>query len=138
VKRSDAKRCLRALHEAQQVFYAGGPGDALRELLTEDVRWHVPGGNAIAGRYRGIEEVMDYFARRRDLASRTFRMFPGELLVGEGPYVASLTEGRATIGDEEHRWSTVGLYRFRGSRVAAVWLLPLDQDEFDRIWAERP
>lgn len=125
---------LRKLHELQAAFYAGGPGDALREELPEDVVWHVPGRNAIGGHYEGIEAVMGYFARRRDLASRTFRMYPGEMLIGDGDHVGVLTEGAAVLGGHERRWSTVGLYRFRAGRVAECWLLPLDPDSFDRIW----
>jgi ketosteroid isomerase-like protein len=125
---------LRRLHEAQGAFYAGGSGDALRAELPEDVVWHVPGRNAIAGHYEGIEAVMDYFARRRDLASKTFRLHPGEALFGDRDHVAVLTEGTAVLGGEERRWSTVGLYRIRSGRIAECWLLPLDPDEFDRIW----
>jgi hypothetical protein len=33
------------------------------------------------------------------------------------------------------RWSTVGLYEIAGDRIAACWLLPLDQAEFDRVWS---
>jgi ketosteroid isomerase-like protein len=125
---------LRRLHEAQGAFYAGGSGDAVRALLTDDVVWRVPGKTAIAGTYEGVDAVMEYFARRRDLASQTFRMHPGEVLVGDGEHVAVLTDGTALIAGEERRWSTVGLYRFAGERVAACWLLPLDAEEFDRIW----
>jgi ketosteroid isomerase-like protein len=125
---------LRRLHAAQGEFYAGGSGDALRALLADDVVWTVPGKNAIAGTYEGVDAVMAYFARRRDLASRTFRMHPGEVLVGDGEHVAVLTAGTALIAGEERRWSTVGLYRFAAERVAACWLLPLDAQEFDRIW----
>jgi ketosteroid isomerase-like protein len=136
MNRDTALQRLQRLHEAQGLFYAGGSGDAVRELLAEDVVWRVPGENAIAGVYEGVEAVMEYFARRRDLASKTFRMHPGEVLVGDGEYVAVLTDGTAVVGGEERRWSTVGLYRFRGERVAACWLLPLDPSEFDRIWSK--
>jgi ketosteroid isomerase-like protein len=129
-----ALQLLRRLHEAQGAFYAGGPPDALRDLLTEDVVWRVPGENAIAGVYEGREAVMAYFARRRDLASGTFKMHPGDVLVGDGPRVAVLTDGSALLGGREHRWSTVGLYELRGERVAACWLLPLDPQEFDAAW----
>jgi hypothetical protein len=61
-------------------------------------------------------------------------MHPGEVLVGDGEHVAVLTDGTALIAGEERRWSTVGPYRFAGERVAACWLLPLDAEEFDRIW----
>ena len=57
--RAEAQRVLEALHAAQAAFYAGHDGEwALRELLTEDVRWHVPGRNAIAGDHDGIEAVL--------------------------------------------------------------------------------
>lgn len=126
---------LARLHAAQGAFYSGDGDDApLRELLCEDIVWTVPGDNAIAGRYEGIDAVLAYFARRRDLARRSFRMHPGEVLRGDGDHVAVLTDGTATIGGVEHRWSTVGLYRIRGERIAACWLLPLDRAAFDRVW----
>jgi ketosteroid isomerase-like protein len=125
------------LHEAQREFYAGGSEGPLRELLAEEIVWSVPGRNAIAGRYEGIDQVMDYFVRRRAIAARTFTMHPGEILVGEGDHVAALTEGRAILDGAERRWWTVGLYRVQDGLIAACWLLPLDMDEFDRIWASR-
>jgi ketosteroid isomerase-like protein len=133
--RDQARRVLVRLHEAQGAFYAGGPAEPLRALLTDDIVWVVPGSNEIAGEYRGIDDVMAYFARRRDLAARSFRMHPGDLLTGDGDRVAVLTDGTATIGGIERRWSTVGLYRLRDGRVAACWLLPLDPAAFDAIWA---
>src|SRR5829696_9436570 len=102
ITRDQAERMLGALHAAQAAFYAGeGDVAALRELLTEDVRWHVPGRNAIAGTHEGIDAVLAYFARRRKLAARSFRMHPRELLVGDGDHVAA-------------------------ARIAEVWLLPLN------------
>jgi ketosteroid isomerase-like protein len=135
--RAEAERVLARLHAAQAGFYAGGSAEALYDVLTDDIMWVVPGRNAIAGEYRGIDAVLDYFARRRDLADRTFRMHPGDVLVGEGDSVAALTDGTATIDGTERRWSTVGLYRLRGDRVCACWLLPLDPAAFDAIWAPR-
>jgi len=134
MERAVAAEQLRRLHAAQGAFYAGEPADELRSVLTPDIVWHVPGSNAIAGSYEGIDAVLDYFARRRDLANRTFRMHPGELLVGDDDHVAVLTDGTAVIDGTEHHWSTVGLYRFRGDQIAACWLLPLDAAAFDRIW----
>lgn len=133
--RVTALACLERLHCAQSQFYAGGSGQAVRELLDEDIVWRVPGENAIAGVFVGVDAVMEYFARRRDLASRTFRMHPGEVLVGDGETVAVLTVGSAVLAGEECRWSTVGVYRFRGERIVACWLLPLDATEFDRVWS---
>src|SRR5436305_15329674 len=115
-------------------MYAGGDTLHVRSLLTDNVRWHVPGQNAIAGSYHGVEEVLEYFVRRRALAGNSLRLHPRELLVGDRDHLAALTDGTATIDGLEHRWSTVGLYRICGGLIAACWLLPLDPPSFDRAW----
>jgi ketosteroid isomerase-like protein len=132
---SELVTLLTRLHGVQQRFHAGGPADELRELLATDVRWTVPGRNAIAGRYVGVEEVLRYFERRRELASHTLRMHVREILTGEGDHIAALTDGTALIRRRPERWSTVGLYEFRRGRLRACWLLPLDAEQFDRIWS---
>jgi ketosteroid isomerase-like protein len=124
---------LERLHAAQREFYAGGGDAAVRAVLTDDIGWHVPGANAIAGDYHGIDDVLAYFARRRDLANRTFRMHPRDILTGDGDHVAALTDGTAVIDGVEHSWSTVGL--IRDDRIAECWLLPLDPAAFDAIWS---
>ena len=133
VDHARAVSVLQALHDAQNAMYAGGGTEPLRVLLTEDIEWHVPGENAIAGHYRGFEAVIDYFHRRRALASNTLRLHPGETLVGER-HVAVLTDGTATLNGVEHRWSTLGLYGLRGEQIDSCWLLALDQSAFDEAW----
>jgi hypothetical protein len=125
---------LRRLHEAQAAFYAGGPSEPLKELLAPDVVWRVPGDNPIAGVYEGLDSVLEYFARRRDIASGTFTIHPVDVLVGSGEHLAALTDGTVTLQGVTRKWSTVGLYRFEADLVAACWLLPLDPREFDLIW----
>ncbi len=136
MERAKAKALLDRLHQAQNDFYAGGDSTPLLHLLLPEVRWVVPGENAIAGSYRGIEQVVDYFRRRRDLAAGTFRMRRRDILTGDANRLAALTDGTATIAGHEHHWSTVGLYDVSpDERIAACWLLPLNQREFDFIWS---
>ena len=134
--RARAIALLDKLHAAQHEFYAGGESAPLRKLLTPDITWIVPGENHIAGTYRGIDAVIDYFQRRRDLANGTFQMHRRDVLVGDGDRLAALTDGTATIGGRRRRWSTVGVYdTVDESRISACWLLPFDQREFDSIWS---
>ena len=118
-----ARETVSRLHAVQRDFSAAAP-TIDSELLAQDIVWSVPGRHRIAGRYEGIEQVMAYFGRRREIASRTFVMRASEILVGEGDHVAALTEGRATLGGVERQWWTVGLYRIRDGLIAACWLLP--------------
>jgi ketosteroid isomerase-like protein len=135
MNRNEAIALLDRLHTAQNEFYAGGSAAGLEQLLAPSITWTVPCDNRIAGTYRGLDEVLDYFRRRRDLADRTFQMRRRDVLVGDGDRVAALTDGVATIRGVEHRWSTVGLYDVLDQQITACWLLPLDPPAFDAIWS---
>lgn len=132
--REIADRFLAELHDAQQQLYHGGDVTPVRRLLDPNVVWHVPGKSPIAGRHEGVDEVLAYMLRRRDLANRTFRMHRRELLVGKADQFAALTDGSAVIAGMKFEWSTVGLYGLLGGRLSECRLLPFDQAQFDAIW----
>jgi ketosteroid isomerase-like protein len=129
-------RLIHDFYEAQGRFYAGETDSAsVAALMTEDIAWHVPGRNAIAGDYRGREAVLDYFARRRDFARGSFRVRIRHTLADD-ELVVQLAGGRAEIGGETREWETAGVYRIRDGRIAECWLLPFDQLQFDEIWSD--
>jgi YbgC/YbaW family acyl-CoA thioester hydrolase len=138
MQRDDALALVRRLHAAQNRFYHGEGDTALREVLSDRVVWHVPGQNAIAGTYRGIDAVLGYLARRRDLAACTLTLHCEGVLTGDGDHIAALTNGSADIDGSRRTWSTVGLYQIAAGRIASCHLLPLDPAQFDQIWQARP
>jgi ketosteroid isomerase-like protein len=126
---------VRRFHELQGAFYSGeGPAESLADFLAEDVRWHVPGRNAIAGDYAGRDEVLAYFARRRELARATFRLEVREILAAK-EFVFQVVGGVVKRSGETRSWETVGILRVSGGRIEECWLLPLDQRLFDEIWS---
>jgi uncharacterized protein len=125
---------VREFHERQRRFYAGGDAEPLRAMLADDVVWHVPGRNPLAGDHRGIEAVMDYFARRRDLARATFRIQVHDVLAS-GDLVVQLAGGTAELGGSVVEWETVGVFRVRDGQLAQGRLVPFDQYLFDRVWS---
>ena len=54
-----ARATLHFLHAAQNAMYAGGDAGPVSELLTDDVEWHVPGDNAIAGLLTRDQDAFD-------------------------------------------------------------------------------
>lgn len=132
--RDTLRGTLDRLHAAQAEVYAGGSDAGVRAMLCSHIRWHVPGHSPIAGTYSGIDDVVAYMRRRGELAGGTFRMHPGDLLVGD-VWAGRLTDGTARISGREHRWSTIGLYRLHGDRICEALLVPLDQDAFDAVWS---
>jgi len=131
---SPAAELVAELHRRQNEMYSGGSVDRVVELLAEDIVWHVPGSNPIAGDHRGAAQVIAYFERRRQLASATMKMEPGELLEMDDA-VAQFVAGSATMNGEQVSWQTVGVYRVEDGRIREAWLVPLDSDLFDRIWS---
>jgi hypothetical protein len=125
---------LSRLHDARNKYYSGGYDESLRRVLADNIIWTVPGDNSIAGTYRGVDEVLEYFTRRRAIANATFRMQRLDVLVGDGDRIAALTDGRAIINGVERVWSTIGIYDIANDLVATCWLLPLDPATFDNIW----
>ena len=130
----EAAAIIDNVQRAQEALYEHGDSGPVREVLTEDVEWVVPGTSPIAGTYRGIDETVAYMLARRDLAGGSFRMTRRALLTGDG-YIAALTDGQATVGGREHTWSTVGLYEPREGKIASCRLIPFDQAQFDAIWS---
>jgi len=118
----------------QSDMYAGGDLAPVDELLAEDVVWHVPGTSPIAGDYRGREAVTGYLRLRRELAGGAIVVTRG----GEAHHeeaLVQLADGRASLGGREVGWRTTGVYRVAEGKIAEAWLVPLDQEHFDRVWA---
>ncbi|MBV9000868.1 MAG: RNA 2',3'-cyclic phosphodiesterase [Solirubrobacterales bacterium] len=131
---ADPLSVVRRFHAEQARVYAGGPVDAVRELLADEVVWHVPGTSPIAGEHRGADAVLAYMDGRRRIMDRTFRVevHGAAMIAGR---VVQLAGGRAVRGGEEVTWETVGVFRVAGGRIAECWLIPFDQAAFDRIWS---
>ncbi len=126
---------VRAFYRAQAGFYAGMHRAAsMRSLLTEDVAWHVPGRSVIAGDYLGQDEVLDYFARRRDIAGGSLRVDVRRSLA-DNDLVVQLTAGQAELAGPTCAWEALGVYRMIDGLIAECWLVPFDQYRFDQIWS---
>jgi RNA 2',3'-cyclic 3'-phosphodiesterase len=131
---ADPLSVVRRFYDAQAGMYAGGGFEGVAELLSDDVVWHVPGASAIAGEHRGVEAVLSYMDARRRMMDYSFRVTVHGVALIAGR-VVQLAGGRAVRDGEEVRWETVGVFRVADGRIAECWLLPFDQQAFDRIWA---
>lgn len=121
---------LRREYEARARGDIGG----LEELFHEDVVWHVPGRSAIAGTYRGRDEVMEYVRQRQALAEGTFEISVDDVLAND-EWAVVIASGRAQRRGRRKEWRAHGLYRFKDGKIAECWVLPEDQYRFDEIWS---
>ena len=131
---ADPMSVVRRFHASQASFYAGADVSTVRDLLADDVIWHVPGASAIAGSHRGIEAVLAYMDHRRRIMDLSFRVAVHGMAMIAGR-VVQLAGGRAVREGSEVTWETVGVFRVVQGRIAECWLIPFDQAAFDRIWS---
>ena len=121
---------LRREYEAR----ARGDIDGLDDLFADDITWHVPGKSAIAGIYKGKDEVLAYVRKRQELAGGTFVITVHDVLANDEHGVV-LASGRAQRNGTSWEWNGHALYRFRDGKIAECTLLPEDQYLFDEIWS---
>ena len=43
--------------------FSKGDVDALRDLFDPDAVWHAPGRSPLSGDHRGVDDILDFFAR---------------------------------------------------------------------------
>ena len=125
---------VRDFHDRQNRFYAGGEQHSAGAMLTDDVIWHVPGQSAIANEYRGRDDVLRHFLRRRELSDATFRITVHGVLADDERAVI-LATGQCSRGGEHFQWRTVSIFRVEQGRIAECWVIPYDPAVFDGIWA---
>lgn len=105
-------------------------------MLTNDVTWHVPGESAIANEYRGRDEVLRHFLRRRELSETTFRITVHGVLADDERAVI-LAEGQCSHRGERYQWRTVAIFPVAEGQIAECWVIPYDQALFDGIWTRQ-
>jgi ketosteroid isomerase-like protein len=80
--------------------FAKGDVDSLRALFDPDAVWHAPGRSPLSGDHRGVDDILDFFARTMERTGGTFRV-----------------ELHDVVANDEH---AVALYVARGEREGRI------------------
>jgi uncharacterized protein len=98
---SDNKRKV----EKMLAAWKDGQGQALMELLSEDIEWTIVGKSLVAGTTRGKtelrEKVLGPFGARFGQSSERFRPVTVHGIYQEGDTVVAHFDGRGTANDGE-------------------------------------
>ena len=122
----------RRTREGFERFRAGDP-EGLLELFAPDSVWHVPGKNAMAGDYRGLDEILAFLRRTRELTDGTYQV---ELLwvVADDEHVVPLYRARGRRGERTLDIEQALFIRVEDGQWVDVRAQPLDQAAFDVFW----
>ena len=129
----------RAANEAvvRRIFdaFARKQGFALRDLFAADAVWTVPGDGAMAGVYRGREEIFRFLAR---LPKETGGTYESRLVdVLSSPLrAAALYRASGERRGRRLDLDQVLLFRLEDGLVREVLALPSDPAAFEGFWAD--
>jgi ketosteroid isomerase-like protein len=106
--------------------------ETLAELFDEDVVWHIPGTNPLAGEIRGRDELWRWFDRLREVTEGTFTLEDHDILATDD-HVVALSVMTATRGRVRVSVNMAIVMHFRDGRQQERWLHPSDISDWDRM-----
>ena len=107
---------------------------ALRGLFAADAVWTVPGDGAMAGVYRGSEEILRFLGRLPKETDGTYRSRLVDVLASESR-AAALYRASGERRGRTLDLDQVLLFGLDGGAVFEVLALPSDPAAFEEFWA---
>ena len=122
-----------AYRRTADAFRAGDMG-ALGDLIDDDVVWHVPGNNPLAGEIHGRDALFRWFERLHQVTEGTFTLEEHDVLANDD-HVVALSGMSATRDGKRVSVNVVSVFHFRNGRQHERWFHPSDFASWDRMLA---
>jgi uncharacterized protein len=104
--------------------------DAIRSLVAENVVWHVPGRNPMAGEIRGLDELVAWLGRVSELG---FTLREHDVL-GNDEHVCALSYMGARRPGVDIEIRVTSVFHYRDGRQVERWMYPEDMVAWDAIF----
>lgn len=113
--------------------YGANDLDAIRNILSEKIQWHIPGQHPLSGTKKGIQEVLAYF---QALNKASFTAEPIVMGVNDS-FVIDCHKNESRI-DKEQNFSSMSclLWRIENNKIVEVYNFPQDQPKVDAFFTE--
>jgi ketosteroid isomerase-like protein len=112
--------------------FAAGDFTALDEIFDDNLVWHAPGNNPLAGDYQGKQAVYDLFGKVMEVTGGTFRLEIHDILANDEHGVALVVATGQREGKSlEDRQAQV--FHLQGGKVTEFWNHPGDQNAVDEF-----
>lgn len=121
------------IREGYEAFGAGNL-ERVREIFADDIQWHVHGHSAIAGDYKGTDEVFGFFGKLFEMTDGTFKMDIHDIVANDD-HVIVLTHGTADRMDMHLDQDSVHVWHVRDGHATEFWGYDEDEAAGDRFFA---
>ena len=112
-----------------------GDIDAMRnQYWASGIRLHYPGRSPLAGDYDGVDQVLGFFGRVRELSGGTLRLELHDVVANDEHAVVLFT-ARADRTNRRLEDRIVDVFHIRDGKLAEAWLHPADLYASDQFWS---
>jgi len=112
--------------------FAKGDLAVLNDLFAEDLLWHEPGRNQLAGDYRGREAVFGLFGKLMEVTEGSFHIDPHTVLADDEHAVA-LVVTAVSRGGRSIKTNEAHVFHLRDGKVVEFWNASFDPYAFDEL-----
>ena len=111
-----------------------GDLETIRSHWADDIVYHVPGNNALAGDYKGKDGVLVYLAKLRNLAGGTLRISEVHDVLANDEHGVLLHRITASRKGKQFTGDQTNIY-LRGGKMQEAWAHPTDQRAVDEFFS---
>jgi ketosteroid isomerase-like protein len=111
--------------------YAANDLEAIKQILSPDIEWIIPGRHPLSGTKVGLEEVLGYF---KQLNKCAFQAKP--IVMGfNDDYVIDCHVNWSNLpGEENVKGMSCLLWQFKDGKISKVYNFPEDQHMIDAFF----
>ncbi len=113
--------------------FAKGDFSVLNDLFAEDLLWHNPGRNQLAGDYLGRDAVYGLFGRLMELTEGSFELDIQSVFADDEHGVALVVSSASRRGLNA-RATDAHIFRLRDGQVVEFWNASTDPYAYDELF----
>jgi ketosteroid isomerase-like protein len=113
--------------------YAANDSEAIKKILAEDIKWHIPGKHPLSGKKQGIEEVLGYF---QQLNKGYFKAEPIVMGVNDNFVIDCHRNWSNLEGIENLNNMSCLLWKIENDKIVEVHNFPENQQIVDIFFSE--
>lgn len=111
--------------------YANSNHEEIKQVLSEDIKWHIPGNHPLSGTKNGIDEVINYL---KQLNKASFQASPIVLGVNEDFVIDCHRNWSNLEGMDNLDNMSCLLWKIQNNKIIEVYNFPEDQHRVDAFF----
>jgi ketosteroid isomerase-like protein len=114
--------------------FNAGDLEAVREVVSSEIVYTVPGKSPLAGRTTGLADHVEMLKKARQMSEGSLTLTPGAV-AQDGEHLFVWGTIRAQRGERRLDAKHCVVFRFDSGKIVEGWTVPTDLYAFDDFWS---